>query len=770
MAIANNTFDISLQQDSSAVEYGFMLAKKNGAKQWHVGDAPALSPQFFTASASYASLPPEQEMVIAQDEWHANYGLQDTFSGDEKRYRTSYGVDARQKGRVYNGPASSTLTLPTGFAPAPIIWNAGFEHSGSTDGGSTTFWTLASTATWIPSATVQAGTVSIWYASTVASTSYQAISDWAAYTGTTLQFTMYTNQDAVNRAKIYMDDGVSTYASATTAATAAWTLLTATGTISSSATQLRFYMQALAGAGSIRFDTAAATVTAGTTITTGNYGRYMDYNSSLYLSRGAQLLKFTGTGNWTYVKSFPDTISDMAVLGSQLVVAAGTVFPSMYFSGTSDDTTWTDSPRVIGAVHLATIGSNLHLNNAAASVGFITSSTSGFAGATALVGNATTSITELEAHTGLLYIGKTDQPYERAAAGTGTVSPILPEAVSEASSTSCKNMRSFKGDLYIPTGTQALWRWGSATDIETVSPSKFAVAESDFGGLVQALANDSEYLYAAVDKAASTEILSLREETIDGDTDWRWHPIAQLTHSTVNHMWVSTVGSKRLWVCGATGDTPTFYYLPANYADPYTDTTYNRNTSGIFYTPWYSGGFIDITKAFFSVTLLSSGLTAARTIAVDYQLLGDSSWTTGWTFGLNDSPSKINYFPADKTSKKIRFKMTFASDSATTGPLLNGLIIRGALMPTKRKRFQFVVRVADNIVNRRGGQGQYMATALATALKAYDAEAWPVIFRDRENTSFNVKLIGFEEVETIDEESRNPERHFTIDAVECKIS
>ena len=762
--VAKNTHYISLQV-SGSTEYGFMLAKDGkGQRMWRVGDAPSLNPGYYSTDPTYANQPPLIEMVIPLDEWHVGYGLQDSPRGAEKRYRTSYGADLRQKGRAYNGPASGTLTLPSNFAPT--IFNPGFEVVSS--GTTLSNWILTSgDGTWAQSAVQkQAGSYSGLSAGGpgAAEVITQVIGDYALFKGIQVTFSCYVYQAFANQVQIRIDDGVGTSTSTNNATTGSWVQISIQRTIDASATKLSFILLNNANASNY-FDTATVTRDSGATSTTGDYSRYIDYNSALYLGRGSSLLKYTGSGNWTYVIGFPDVITDMAVMGSQLFVATG--FANfMHYSAASSDATWTTATTANNkAQFLCEIGGTLYFNLSASTISNITSA-NGTAATATTIGLTTTSITGLTNHGGLLAVTKTDQSYLRDSGGG--IGSIMPETISETSSTSGKNPLSYKSDLYIQTGTQSLWRWGSKYDVETVSPGRWAVAESDFGGQVWALANDSEYLYAVTDNSTKVEILAMREETIDGDIDWRWHPIAELTSGSCNHAWVSTVGSKRLWICGATGDTPTFIYLPANYADPTTDSTYQRNTSGIFYTPWYSGGFIDVNKAFFSASVLGDNLSATKTITIAYQFPGDTDWTTRVLTVFN--AQETQYFATSDVAKKIRFKVTLASDSATTGPVLRGLIIRGVLMPTKLRMFQFTVRAADGLEQRNGVTDKTLGSVLATVLKDCNSATWPVSLRDLDDTLYYVKFQSLDERVTTMDVERRMERHFDVVATETKLS
>ena len=756
-----DAYDLSLQQDSSSEEYGLMLAKDaKGIKLWRKEDAPSLSPQFFTTSAEYAAVPPLQELVIAQDLWHAGFGQQNSElpSTEDKRYRSTVSADARFKGRILPGPGTGTLTAPT--LSNLIIPNADFEGAG--------IWAVASgNGSWDDQNSTQAkaGTYSGKFTAGTSVTIVAQSLFWTTdYQSKEVIFTCWIYQTS-NVWDIGIYDGVGvTYSSRSTDYNA-WIQLTVTRTLDASATELTLRLRCSNTGGSLiaYFDEADATVALAPS---GNYVTGIDFNGATYITRGAFLQKYIGSGNWIGFSQFDANITDLAVFGDQLLVAIGTS-NKLYYSAPDDDTSWTQDDAAQFEFMAVKPGVRIYGNTSTFEFDWQTAIDSVLAGAVT-VGDKDAAITDMLVHTdALVYVMKEDQPFQINA--SDAVIPILPDARYEQATTSGKNAISWKGDLFIPLGTQTLTRWRSATDIEDVSPALFAPGEEDYGDRVLALAADARWQFVIIDNSTLVEVLAVRRETIDTITDWRYHPIQQVTLGTVNYAFVSNVGTKRLWLLPDSADAPTFVYLPENYADPANDSNYNFATSAVFYTPWYDGGFPDITKAITSFTLLSANLNANRTVTVKYQYLGDSSWTALGSAFVS-SPSATKFITTEDTGKKIRFEITLATNDAADPPEVLGYIARGALMPTKLKQFTFAVRVADKIENIKGLPAPWPASEVATALNAMDAEVWPVILRDKEDTDYTVKFQSMTEEEVGDELEQSAERVFTIVATEVKLS
>lgn len=92
--------DVTIEIDRK--KYGLMLAVQSGQKMWNTSYAKSLANQYYVGEADKASLPPEQEFTMAQDEWHGGIG-QKVFSDVTQVYKTD-GVDTRIRGVLTLSP------------------------------------------------------------------------------------------------------------------------------------------------------------------------------------------------------------------------------------------------------------------------------------------------------------------------------------------------------------------------------------------------------------------------------------------------------------------------------------------------------------------------------------------------------------------------------------------------------------------------------------------------------------------------------------------
>ena len=107
-------YDVTLEY--STTQIGLMLASsQEGQKLWRAYYAPTFSQQQFI-KAEYASFPPEQELIWAQDDWSNGFGQEDY---DEPGfYADAENVDGRFKGQLilsplltYTAPSSGTIAF-----------------------------------------------------------------------------------------------------------------------------------------------------------------------------------------------------------------------------------------------------------------------------------------------------------------------------------------------------------------------------------------------------------------------------------------------------------------------------------------------------------------------------------------------------------------------------------------------------------------------------------------------------------------------------------
>lgn len=97
-------YDITFKKGGET--YEFMLLKQGNKKMWKITDAPLLPEALITDEALPASIPPEREIQMAQDDWRA--GFSQLIFEDDKKYYLSTNCDARFKGKVMLSPKKLT--------------------------------------------------------------------------------------------------------------------------------------------------------------------------------------------------------------------------------------------------------------------------------------------------------------------------------------------------------------------------------------------------------------------------------------------------------------------------------------------------------------------------------------------------------------------------------------------------------------------------------------------------------------------------------------
>ena len=107
----------------STTDQGLILAEEEGRKLYRASYALPLSPRMGIGEASYADFPPDQELPIPQDEWHAGFG--ELVHKYGARYAYSVGVDAREKNKLKLFGKENAVTVTLGTTPVPA--NIGFE-------------------------------------------------------------------------------------------------------------------------------------------------------------------------------------------------------------------------------------------------------------------------------------------------------------------------------------------------------------------------------------------------------------------------------------------------------------------------------------------------------------------------------------------------------------------------------------------------------------------------------------------------------------------
>ncbi len=743
MNYVKESHDIGITYSGTVL--GLMLARdKNDAPIYKVFDREYLARQYFTGEAGYTNLEPERKLSFVRDDWRSGFGMEYYDSNDSKRYFSSYGTDLRFKGM---GILSNTPTTATKPPAGAVVTNATMEATGT--------W-LAETGTGARDNAVAHGGTYSWKVSATSGPDqdglvYQDLSVTIAdYQGTTVVVTGWIYNTTVVAAYIGINDGVTTTWSTSVTTIGAWTQRTVYHKMGAAATRLRIYFKATRSAGNevAYYDDVTTPI-----YTAGTPTAFANFNDAWYCAFGQVLAKLNATGTaFTYLFNAPASITALEPFtDSKLYIALGT--SNDYWEMTTAEaftvntlsnktfqffkTVHTSSPTMHGNDGANTIRTNTDPSNGGAHA---------WSGQTT-VGSSYYDITGLGTDGGLPYIFKEDMPYYLNSSGV-VKSDLAPELISLTSSTSGKNSFFWKGYWYIPCGVQGLLETDGTTST-FISPASFCTNLSDFVGQVFAVTGDEEYLYIAVDNSTKVEIMAGRRENIDGETNWVWHPLQEITLTGVNCMGISTVYQRRLWI-GSTASADSIYYmaLPIGYGNIASDTNRNFLTGGYFIDSWIHCNFKHDTKAWTQLTLTMGHTYSANVyITAAYQILGDTTWTTIANFtGSATSMTQTEAIPADSggnvpTSTMVRFKFTGVTNSTATTPILLSYKVDGVLYPSRVDTIACVVRCAEEMNNKDGVQMHYETATIIAALDALQDAAWPVSIRDIDGNTKTVKAL-----------------------------
>lgn len=385
------------------------------------------------------------------------------------------------------------------------------------------------------------------------------------------------------------------------------------------------------------------------------------------------------------------------------------------------------------------------------------------------VGSTAYDITELVEQAGSIYVMKEDMPYYLDS--DGNVHALIPELKALTASTSGKNSVSWKSCLYIPCGEQSLFEYDDGTVTE-LSPATFCTNLSDFNGRIQALYYDEQYLFAVLDNDTKVELLAGRWETVGGDTDWRWHPIAELTLTGAETCYVSSIYKKRLRIASTSSSDDLYCHpLTTKYGDITGDTDYEFDSNGYFITPWLHANFKADDKAFIKLLLTLEDTTANVYVEAHYRILGETSWTDIGDF--KTSPTTEKFLPVyDSTNpvgKMIQLKFVFKTNDNSLTPKLLGYDLRAILYPPKRRIIQCVVQCKDNAPIRKGESDQ-VAADIKDALEDADDATWPITFYDPWGDTYTVKFNDMQCQLAEDEKGREKEEHIYLELQRVTLS
>ncbi len=289
--------DIGFLRTDGSTQVGLRLAKdKKGDPIYRTYDDEYLAQQIYTGAPGYSNLPPEKEITLVRDDWRSGFGETVFDSTDPKRYFSSTGMDMRHKGMGILSWGLSALTKPT--AVAPTITDPGFAN-----------WSGGDLVSWLKEAGSQTEDTTTYRTTPSLEISANGITYQDLATtqikGRRFTATVYCHPTSTSTCRIGLNDGFTTTWSAYNLGTGAWELVTATKTLSQSATRLRIYIHTFNEAN--EFDDVAIT-----RATFGATTCHADFGDNLFMNMGGLLTKLSAT-TLAGVYEFPATITSLEV-------------------------------------------------------------------------------------------------------------------------------------------------------------------------------------------------------------------------------------------------------------------------------------------------------------------------------------------------------------------------------------------------------------------------------------------------------------------------
>ena len=771
----SNVVPIKLHADSERIRGGYRSLLRPFV--------PAPQPQ---GESSYAQVDPRVGLARPQTSWHNGFGQAlDTSLGRDARYGYTNGVLAKNEGELVLGYKEDEVDI--------ILRNGRFETGDTTGWGATNTMMVSSTGaaqtgTYGLQITADAnnGTVLQSYAGTV-----------SVFQSQDLTFVFHarrTSGTGTILARI-TDDAGSTDSS--TVNSESFTIVEVTRTIDAATTALSFTILCDTSGDVWEIDNAFVIPEGGVSFTSNP----RDFINEFYVACGRTICKWD-EDDLAFYPVYVDTtnaITDLEVFATDGTprIYAGRGTADNYLVST-DGTTWNDPATNTGNSRLAefftvarnAIGNYAMLKNRGNKIALAEdpSDTANW-GAEIQVGQDDHATTSLFASDDTALVGKEDglYPYDRA---FNQFVDIEPEAglFSDADNFSAVLSR---GKEVFASGTRRIfWRIPFRTgerwrDISNLISSSTYLG---FGGRVTALAQDSGNIWIASPddlgtvsggfpytfpftfdpsgKAINVRVMTLRARANNEAGDLIPDTVTSLHATEITRLGVfqdATNTRSSLFAFGTTEDSSLTVSpereprvvrinLPLDNDNPALVQTRRIRGKGIYYDPWWDGGFPDAQKAMVKLTLTSRNLSSTKKITVYYKTddatdNDSQGWTLFGTTGVvNTSPIQTitPSLTTPITFRRIRFRYDFETDSESAAPprvesIVPHAVLTGAL---DYLEWQIDTELVDQRSGPQGTRSRASSEVLKTTLSNIDTLRQEpfALFEDVDGTQYRVNI------------------------------
>ena len=746
MATAGKNADITVANadgSTNKVRLSLWRDAPNRPGGWEeeiISPTPPPQPQ---GDVNYAAQSPEFGRVLSQNDWHLGFGAaRFTDLVNFPKYGYTDGVLAMFDNELV--PSYQEYEVDA------IVQNGRFET------GATTGWTDGSNTSVAVNSDARSGSYSLQITATSAggTCAQNYIGTDTVLRSREITVVAYAKKVTTSGSgtiKLTVSDGVSTPTDSSTSTSTDWTILKVKKTLSATASAVKFTFTLSADDDVFRIDDVAVILTGGSTFNS----RPIEFEGGYYASMGRSVIKWDES-NDAWLPVYLDSTYEITAIENyegNLIVGRG---DSTNYLLSGDGATFSNPSTNSGNSRIANklarvlnARGDWALMKTRANQASLTVDPSDTVnwGAEIQVGDPDRLTTSLISGAGTAYVGREDglYVYDRR---INRFRDIEPDSNFFPSANNFRRAIGRGGAIWASGGQQTFWRisptgqppihdWSELTHIFTASAFK------GFGGEVSAIAQDRSNVFIALaDNAANTansfpytfpfnfstagisttvRLLTIKsqkpEDAADFDRDVIVHTISSFTLSKIDQIGRFDDGTNSsLFALGSFTDTnvdetdedvPRIFRLklPRDNENPRRSASIAVRKTGDFYTPWMDFNFPDVEKATSMLTIGSVNFAAGEKYVTVYYKKDDATdddgsgwvlWGDDGVFDTSPQEIKSSVTSTPVTFKRIRFKISFTSDSHKQAPpTVTSIVLNTVWNQTDIRRFKASVRLGD---------------------------------------------------------------------------
>ena len=714
--------------------------RPGGWEEEIISPTPPPQPQ---GDVNYAAQSPEFGRVLSQNDWHLGFGAaRFTDLVNFPKYGYTDGVLAMFDNELV--PSYQEYQVDA------IVQNGRFET------GETTGWTDGSNTSVAVNSDARSGSYSLQITATSAggtcAQNYMGTDTvLRSREITVVAYAKKVTTSGSGTIKLTVSDGVSTPTDSSTSTSTEWAILKVKKTLSATASAVKFTFTLSADDDVFRIDDVAVILTGGSTFNS----RPIEFEGGYYASMGRSVIKWDESSD-AWLPVYLDSTYEITAIENyegNLIVGRG---DSTNYLVSGDGATFSNPSTNSGNSRIANklarvlnARGDWALMKTRANQASLTVDPSDTVnwGAEIQVGDPDRLTTSLISGAGTAYVGREDglYVYDRR---INRFRDIEPDSNFFPSANNFRKAIGRGGAIWASGGQQTFWRisptgqppihdWSELTHIFTASAFK------GFGGEVSAIAQDRSNVFIALaDNAANTansfpytfpfnfstagisttvRLLTIKsqkpEDAADFDRDVIVHTISSFTLSKIDQIGRFDDGTNSsLFALGSFTDTnvdetdedvPRIFRLklPRDNENPRRSASIAVRKTGDFYTPWMDFNFPDVEKATSKLTIGSVNFAAGEKYVTVYYKKDDATDDdgSGWTlwgddgvFDTSPQETKSSVTSTPVTFKRIRFKISFTSDSHSQAPpTVTSIVLNTVWNQTDIRRFKASVRLGD---------------------------------------------------------------------------